>query len=185
MYKVTKNGWEICVSIFLASGLLFGGMVAPVFAAVEEFPAAAAQPTIAGDGVKYFFKGVLMRTFRYQKSMTAFIGASLENASDSMPRAEARIEELIEKGKDVAELEEAVVQFETLIEEAENAYSAAQSLVDLHSGFDDQGIVEDLAEARETVYAIEPYLSTARGNIIEAVHVVYEAIQAYQTDNEI
>lgn len=35
MYKVTKNGWEICVSILLASGLLFGGMVAPVFAAVE------------------------------------------------------------------------------------------------------------------------------------------------------
>jgi len=185
MYKVTKNGWEICVSIFLASGFLLGGMVAPVFAAIEEFPAAAAQTTIAGDGIKQFFKGVLMRTFRYQESKTAFIGASMESASDSISQAEARIEELIEKGKDVAELKKAVVQFETLIEEAENAYSAAQSLVDLHSGFDDQGRVEDLAEERETVYAIEPYLSTARGNIVEAVRVVYEAVQAYQTDNEI
>ena len=185
MFKVTKNRWEICVSIILASGLLFGGMVAPVFAAVEESPAAVPQPTIAGNGVKHFFEGVLMRTFRYQESMTAFIGTSLENASDSMSQAEARIEELIEKGKDVTELEEAVVQFETLIEEAENAYSAAQSLVNLHSGFDAQGKVEDLAEAREKVYAIEPYLSTARGNIVEAVRVVYKAIQAYQADNEI
>jgi len=173
------------VSILLASGLLFGGMVAPVFAAIEEYPATVPQPTIAGDGVKHFFEGVLMRTFRYQKSMTAFIGASLENSSDSMSQAEARIEELIEKGKDVTELEEAVVQFEILIEEAENAYNAAQSLVDLHSGFDDQGRVEDLEEAQKTVYAIEPYLSTARRNIVEAVRVVYKAIQAYQTDNEI
>ncbi len=57
--------------------------------------------------------------------------------------------------------------------------------MDLHSGFDDQGRVEDLAEAQETVYAIEPYLSTARGNIVEAVRVVYKAVQAYQKDNEI
>lgn len=38
-----------------------------------------------------------------------------------MSEAEVRIEELIEKGKDVAKLEGAVVQFEILIEEAENA----------------------------------------------------------------
>ena len=185
MFRVIKNRWNMWASIILASGLLFGGMVAPVFAAVEEYPAAAPKPAIAGDSVKHFFEGVLMRTFRYQESMTAFVGASLENASDSMSLAEARIEDLIEKGKDVTELEEAVVQFETLIGEAENAYSAAQSLVDLHSGFDDQCKVEDLVKARETVYAIEPYLSTARGNIVEAVRVVYEAIQAYQKENEI
>ena len=170
------------MSVFLASGLLFGGMVAPVFATVEEYPSVALKPMIAGDGVKYFFESVLMRIFRYQESTTAFIGVSLENESDSMSRAEACIEDLIEKGKYVTELEEAVVQFETLIEEDENAYSAVQRLVDLHSGFDDQGKVEDLVKARETVYAIERYLSTARGNIVETVWVVFEAIQAYQTD---
>jgi hypothetical protein len=185
MLTVTKNGWKMWVSVFLASGLLFGGMVAPVLAAVEEYPAAAPQPTTDGDSVKHFYKGVLMRTFRYQESMTTFIGVSLENASDSVSRAEARIEELIEKGKDVTELEEAVVQFETLIEEAKNACSAAQSLVDLHCGFDDKGRVEDLAEAWETINAIEPYLSAARGNIVEAVRVVNEAVQVYQTANEI
>ena len=184
MFKVTENGWGIYVSVLLASGLLFGGVVAPVFAAVEEYPAAAPQPTIAGDGVKHFFEGVLMRTFRYQESMIVFIGASLENASESVSRAEARIDKLIEEGKDVAELVEAIAQFEELIQDAENAYSAAQGLVDLHSGFDDQGRVEDLAEARETINAIEPNLTTARVNIVEAVHVVYEAVQVYQTANE-
>jgi len=185
MFKGTKNGWRICASIFLASGLLFGGMVAPASAAVKEYPVGVPQPTIAGDGMEHFFEGVLMRTFRYQENMTVFIGTSLEKASDSMSQTEARIEELIENGKNVTELEEAVAQFETLIEEADNAYSAAQSLVDLQSGFDDRGRVEDLVEARETVYSIEPYLSTARENIVEAVRVVYKAFQAYQADNEI
>jgi hypothetical protein len=184
MNTVTKNRWKMWISVFLATGLLFGGMVAPVFAAVEDHPVAAPQPTITGEGVKHFFEGVLMRTFRYQESMTVFIGASMENASESVSRAEARIDKLIEEGKDVAELVEAIAQFEELIQEAENAYSAAQGLVDLHSGFDDQGRVEDLTEARKTINAIEPNLTTARENIVEAVHVVYEAVQAYQTANE-
>ena len=61
MFKGIKNRWITCVSILLASGLLFGGMVAPVFAAVEEYPAAGPQPTIAGDGVKHFFEGILQK----------------------------------------------------------------------------------------------------------------------------
>ncbi len=40
MFTAIKNGWKMWVSLFLASGLLFGGMVAPVLAAVEEYPAA-------------------------------------------------------------------------------------------------------------------------------------------------
>jgi len=97
-----------------------------------------------------------------------------------MSRAEKRIDKLLNEEKDVAELEKVLSQFEILIEKAENAYSAAQSLVDLHSGFNDQGRVEDLEKARETINAIEPYLSTARKDIVEAVRVVYEAVKAYQ-----
>jgi len=121
-----------------------------------------------------------MRTFRYQESTTVFIGTALEDANGSMSRAEERIDKLLKEEKDVAELEEAISQFEILVVKAENAYSAAQSLVDLHSGFNDQGRVEDLEKARKTINAIEPYLSTARKNIVEAVRVVYEAVKVYQ-----
>lgn len=72
-------------------------MIAPAYAVVEDDPAAAPQPAIAGDGMKYFFEGVLMRIFRYEKSMTAFTGLSLENVSKSVSRAEVHIDELIEK----------------------------------------------------------------------------------------
>ncbi len=137
MLTKKKNGWKMWISVLLTSGLLLGGMIAPVFAAVEEYPATASQPTIAGDGVKHFFEGVLMRTFRYQESITAFIGTALEDANGSLVRAEERIDKLLNEGKDVAKLEEALYQFEILIEKAENAYSAAQSLVYLHSGFND------------------------------------------------
>ena len=56
--------------------------------------------------------------------------------------------------------------------------------MDLHSGFDEQGRVEDLAETWETINAIEPYLPMARGNIVKAVVVVYEALRAYQIDKK-
>ncbi|MCD6577758.1 MAG: hypothetical protein J7K66_07095 [Anaerolineaceae bacterium] len=180
-----KNGWKVWMSILIAGGMLFSGAIAPAFADVEEVPAETSQPAVAGNGVKHFFEGVLMRTFRYQKSMTAFIGASLEDTSGFISSAKTRIDELIEEGKDVARLEEAITQFEKLIDESQNAYSAAQSLVDLHSGFDGQGKVENLKEARETIRAIEPSLSTAREKIIEAVRVVNGAVQEYQIDNEI
>jgi len=157
MFTEKMNGWKMWMSVMLASGLLFGGMIAPVFAAVEEHPTASPQSTISGDGLIHFFEGVLMRTFRYQKSMTAFIGAALKDAGSSMLRAEERIGKFIEDGKDTAGLEEAISQFEILIEDEENAYSAAQSLVDLHSGFNDQSRVKDLEKARETINAIEPY----------------------------
>lgn len=76
-------------------------------------------------------------------------------------------------------MEEANNAFEELVQEAENAYSVAQSLVDLHTEFDDKGRVANLTEARETINAIKPNLITARKNIIEAVRVVYEAIKVY------
>ena len=111
------NGWKMWMSVMLASGLLFGGMIAPVFSVVEEHPTVSPKSTISGYGMKHFFEGVLMHTFRYQKSMTAFIGAALEDSGSSMLRAEERIHTLIEDNKNAAGLEEAISQFETLIEE--------------------------------------------------------------------
>jgi len=100
-----------------------------------------------------------MSTFHYQESITAFIGAFLEESKR--------------------------FSFETLIEETENAYGTAQGLMDLKSGFNDKGRVEDLAKAQKTTNAIELYLSSTWGNKVEEVHVVFEAVQAYQTASEI
>jgi len=57
--------------------------------------------------------------------------------------------------------------------------------MDLKSGFDDNGRVEDLVKAQKTTNAIEHYLSSIRQNIVEEVRVVCEAVQAYQKDSEI
>ncbi len=131
------------VRVLLISELLFGGMIAPAYAAVEDDPSATPKPAVAGDGMKHFFEGVL-----------------------------TRIDELIEKEKDVIELEEANTALKELVQEVENVYSAAQSLVDLHSGFHDKGRATDLAEAQGTINTIKPNLITAREKIIEAVRVV-------------
>ena len=102
-----------------------------------------------------------------------------------MSQTEARIDEGVEKEKDVIELGEANAALKELVQEKEIAYCSVRTLVDLHSRFDDKGRVADLAEARETINAIKPNLIMARKNIIEAVRVVYEAIKIYQITYEI
>jgi len=185
MNKKLKKKWKKAAGTVLAVILLAGFTAVPVFAYVEEDLTLIEDSSDPGDGVRHFFEGLLARTFLYQKSMTEFIGPSLESADGSVSRAQNKIEELIEGGHDVRMLEEALDNFESMLDSAENDYNAAQSLVDLHSGFSDEGRVVDIEEARRTVTAIEPNLQEARETIIEAIRLIYDAIQEYKRVNAI
>jgi len=183
--KVITKKKTTTICTILVAFLLAGLAVTPVFASTEEDLTPIETADNPGDGVRHFFAGLLSRTFRYQKSMTEFIGSSLNSADGSVLRAQNKLEDLIEEGRDVEMLEDALVDFEDLLDSAENAYNAAQSLVDLHSGFNREGRVVDIEEARRTVTAIEPNLQEARETIIEAIKLIYDAIQDYRAANEI
>ncbi len=179
MYKTSTKA----IMIVLAVLMLSGGAVMPVLAADEGEPDPAPSAQFSGDGVRRFFSGALARTFRYQKSMAVFIGDALESAEDSVDKANDRLAELETAGKEVDMLEEAVAAFETLFEQAQADQQAALALVDAHAGFDLNGRVTDLAEARETVKAVEPFLSSARENIIDALQTITNAMREFRDTN--
>ncbi|MDO9547175.1 MAG: hypothetical protein Q7J07_10575 [Pelolinea sp.] len=176
------SGW---ISLLVVCGLLITGGITPVHADIEDDPITAPEKPYDRTGVKMFLEGVLMHTFRYQRSMTDFFGVSLDRAEDAIFRAETRIDELDDEGKNVADLEGAITQAKLLIDEAENAYIAVQIFMDLHSGFDTSGRVVDTLQAGETVKAVEPELRLVREKIIEAVRVIMAATKNFQTKNDI
>ena len=180
MRKNMSLNWLKAVGVLAVVGILAGVFIIPAYASVDAGYYESANQVINDGGVERFFKGALVRTFRYQIGMTEFIGHSLINAGSSVVKAGARIKELINEGKDAVILQDAVAEFEKLIEEADDAYKAAQNFVDLLRGFDEKGDVINLVDARETIKAIEPHLKTARENIYEAVRIVYEAIQEFR-----
>jgi hypothetical protein len=180
MYKTSTKA----IMITLMAITMAGAAVMPVLAADEGEPDPAPAAQFSGDGVQRFFSGALARTFRYQKSMVVFIGEALESAEDSVVKASDRIAELEAAGKDVDMLEEAVAAFETLYEQAQADQQAALALVDAHVGFDLNGKVTDLAEARETVKAVEPFLSSARENIIDAMQTIANAMREFRDTNQ-
>ncbi|MCD6356808.1 MAG: hypothetical protein J7L66_05925 [Anaerolineaceae bacterium] len=184
MNKEKTKSWVKALDILIFAGFLAASLTVTVYAAESGGEGENVPQMNNGGGVERFFRGILMRTFRYQVSMTEFLGRSLEDANGSVEQAEARIDKLIEEGKDVKVLEDALSKFESLIDEAEDAYHSALSLVELHSGFNADYQVEDLADARGTITAIEPYIKTAREDIVKAIRTVYKAIQEYRLENK-
>jgi len=164
--------------------ILAGGAIVPVMAADESEPQIAPAAQFDGEGIRGFFSGVLARTFRYQKSMVVFIGDALESVEDSAGTAYERLAELEQDGKDVSMLEEAVATFEELYTQAGADQQTALALVDAHEGFDLTGRVTDVAAARETVRAVEPYLSSARENMVDAVQTITSALRGFREINQ-
>jgi len=176
MYKTSTKAIMITIMVMAMAGTA----VMPVLAADESEPDPVPAAQFSGDGVRRFFSGALARTFRYQKSMVVFIGDALESADDSVDKAYDRIAELEAAGKDVDMLEEAVAAFETLYGQAQADQQAALALVDAHAGFDLNGKVTDLAEARETVKAVKPFLSSAQENILDALQTITNASREFR-----
>ncbi len=172
------------IMVALAVLTLAGVAAMPVLAADERDPEAEPGSVFDGNGIRRFFSGALARTFRYQKSMVVFIGDALESASSSAEKAYTRIAELEEEGKDVSMLPEAVSDFETLYAQAETDHEAALALVDAHAGFDLNERIDDLGAARETVKAVEPYLSSAREKMVDAIQTITSALREYKDVNQ-
>jgi hypothetical protein len=175
------------VAAILVGGLvlvMIAGAFTPGIVFAESETDQDDDPSNQGNraGFLKFFDGLLARIFGYQKSMVAYLGRSLKYTEQAAERAQKRITELKVNGEDVTELEEALDTYYDLIAEAEQVQVLAESLVELHNGFDEDGLIDDLETARETVAEIEPNIKTVRDNIIEAAHVIYEAIQAYQEE---
>jgi len=155
-----------------------------VFAELTDEPITDPNPPADGFVVKRFIEGVLIRTFRYQKSMVGYLDSSLSYTDNAAERAKIRIARLEADGKDVSGLESALEQYYEMITDAGKSQDQAESLVHLHNGFTEDGRVQDINSARETIKEIEPLIKSVRDNMMEAFRVLFDAIQKYAENND-
>jgi hypothetical protein len=179
---ITKKRFTLLLvfGLILASLVL---MVTPQIVLAESAMTEEAEPEEDEDrpGFLRFFDGLIARSFAYQRSMVRYLGQSLEMADKAAGDAQLRITEMKQGGQDITILEDALDSFYDLIAEADKAQDAAENLIQLHDGFED-GKVVDLEKARNTVSEIEPQIKTVRENIVEAMRIIFEAIQTYREE---
>lgn len=72
----------------------------------------------------------------------------LEKADNVSARIDAQIEKLKEQGKDTARIEEEAAAFKALIEDAKENYEKILELYSTHAGFDSNGMVSNIRDAR-------------------------------------
>jgi hypothetical protein len=87
------------------------------------------------------------------------------------------------KGKDTAELEKALADFNTKLGEIRLAYDQTGRLIKQHAGFDDQGKVTDPEIARKTLEDVRKGNQEVRQMLAQAVKALREAGQEFRKAN--
>ena len=94
----------------------------------------------------------------------------LDKSSDAVGKAQARIDQLNGKGKDTSLLATGLSDFKAAIGVAQGEYNTAKSALDTHAGFDANGSVTDVSQARST-------LRTAGDSMRQFHQTVKQALQ--------
>lgn len=102
------------------------------------------------------------RAFKLEQHRLKEQAANFKRMEMTIKRTEKLIEKANEKGLDTTALQAALTTFKAKFAEAQTSHDAAAAIIDAHKGFDNNGKVTDLAQARETVKAAHQKLADAR-----------------------
>ena len=169
-------------SIIILAGMLAGALALAFPGAVQ---AQGTNPPVPTDDAERQARQVERLERAYQRELKA-----LEAQADRLGEAEARAEEfagriadLKSKGKDTSALEEALADFKDVLKEARTTHDEAAGILKTHAGFDAQGKVTDIEQARETVREAEKLLREARRDLRPALRKLARAFREFIRDN--
>ena len=94
-----------------------------------------------------------------------------------------RIDRAEENGKDVSAVQAALDDFVSALKEAQPIYEGIIDTVNSHPGFDENGNVTDLEQARETVGAMREKFQEIRDVMGGTRRALREAIKAFRESN--
>ena len=149
----------------------------------ESNPTPTSTPAPLGTGTSNFFMTILERTHKFQTKMLDIFSNKLNNADKIKTKAQQRIAELKQQGKDVSSLENILSKFSGLIASATQAKDKASATLNLHQGFDAQGKVTDLKLARETTKSVQANIRIFKENIVQALRIITNGLKAYKQQN--
>ena len=181
----TKLKWfPVLLGIAILVGLI-SAVIPEGIVYAESSPTPVSTPSPSGIGVSNFFKLVLERTYKFQTRMIDLFSTQFNKAEGFETKAQQRIADLKQQGKDVSSLEKMLAKFYDLIANAKQAKDKASAILNLHQGFDAQGKVIDLQLAQETSKSVEMTLRSLRENIIQAFKIIANGLKEYKNQNNI
>ena len=125
----------------------------------------------------------LQRMYRVIHRRSDIQTRSLGRAEKFTKRSEEIIANLKEKGKDVTELENALAGFKIDLARATDAHETSQDILNTHAGFDEDGKVVDVDQARSTIKSAQENIHQCRITLHESTHKLREVIQKFREAN--
>jgi flagellar biosynthesis chaperone FliJ len=168
-----KSFWRslrsLALAVVLLSSVLFVG-AGPTFAAGESEPSPQEGTTE---------RGIPRLEFAYLRLQHAAEGQALhlEHAGEVADFVGDWSETLAEQGQDVSQLQAALDSFRARLAEAQGHYEEAKAVLDVHAGFDEDGVVVDREQARETLREAGRSLGDARRALKDAATQLRRAIR--------
>jgi hypothetical protein len=178
-HGLNKKWLTLLVVLMLVGGLSAALPIGTVYAELDGVPTSTPAPS--GKPIGVVFPGIILeRVHKFQTRIIKILGNQLNNANKVETKAQLRIAELKQQGKDVSALEDALNNFYNLIALAKQAKDSASATLILHQGYDAQGKVSEPKLARDTNKSVEENIRICRENIVQALKTIAAGLKLYK-----
>jgi hypothetical protein len=176
-----KKWLVLLVAVMLVGVFSAALSVGSVYAESNGVPTLTPPPSEKPAGV---FPGIILeRVHNFQIRIIEILGNQLNNANKIESKAQLRIAELKQQGKDVSALEDALSKFYSFVATSKQAKDNASATLNLHQGFDTQGKITDPKLARDTNKSLEVSIRICRENFVQALKIIANGLKIYKQQN--
>ena len=170
------------ISIIVLAGMLAGALALVIPGAVQ---AQGTNPPVPPAGQNQQANQTQRLEKAYQRELKALDAQAknLTTADDRVAKFAQRIADLKSKGKDTSALEAALADFKDVLKGAHTTHDKAAGILNTHAGFNDQGKVTDIQQARNTVQEADKLLREVHRDLRPAVRDLVRALREFLRDN--
>lgn len=162
-------------AVALAASTVLVPVVALAAPAEQATPAQTA-PRVAKDG-----HPLLERLYQWELKILQQQQTRLDKAGTVASRAQAFIDKQKEEGKDVGALQGVLAKFNEALVAAKSQRDSAQGILNAHAGFDNNGKVTDVEQARQTPRTAGKAERDCHRTLAQGLWQLRDAIFEYRT----
>ncbi len=126
----------------------------------------------------------LQKVWAKEQSINQRLGTMFSKSDTAIANAQKLIDKAKANGKDVSALQSALDAFAAAVKQAQPVYAGGQSVITSHQGFDSNGNVTDVTQARATVKGVMDMFKQIRQIVQGPRQALREAIKAFRDANQ-
>jgi hypothetical protein len=150
--------------------------VASVFAQGLNDTATPPAPQVAGTR--------LQQVWAREQSIDQRLGTMFSKSDTVIAKVQKLLDKAKANGKDVSAIQSALDAFSAAIKQAQPIYDSGQSLITTHQGFDSNGNVTDVTQARATVKSVRDMFKQIKQIVQGPRKALHDAVKAFRAANQ-